>query len=261
METKLNKEFQEINANITEIKSSLEEEIDTIKKENKANLNTLTSAISSLETESQEQFSLLEEEISGIKVQTADFTPIIEIAIKSIVSVITDTTQGSGAIISDKGYIITNFHVIQRAKTIKVLNYDNELINAKLIGYNSGYDIAVLKINQNNLDFLKFGDSDKVKVGQKVIALGNPFGLSFTVTEGIISAVDREGPNNLPIYLQTDVKLNPGNSGGPLVDLNGKIIGINNFRIGISESLGFAIESNIADEISKEIIGSYEQQS
>jgi S1-C subfamily serine protease len=89
-----------------------------------------------------------------------------------------------------------------------------------------------------------------LKVGEKVIAIGNPLGLSFSVTEGIISALDRVGPNNLAEYIQTDVSLNPGNSGGPLINTRGKVVGINNFKIGDAESLGFALESNsIRDSI------------
>ena len=90
-----------------------------------------------------------------------------------------------------------------------------------------------------------FGDSDDVQVGEKVIAIGNPLGLSFTVTGGIISAVDRIGPNGLDVYIQTDAALNPGNSGGPLINKEGKVIGINNFKAGgESENIGFALESN-----------------
>ena len=107
---------------------------------------------------------------------------------------------------------------------------------------------------------MKFENSDNVKVGEKVIALGNPAGLSFTVTEGIVSAVHRKGPNNLAIYLQTDVPINPGNSGGPLVDANSKIIGLNNFKVGGFESLGFAIESNTVSEVAGKIIETYKQQ-
>ena len=91
---------------------------------------------------------------------------------------------------------------------------------------------------------ISLSNSDELQVGNKVIAIGNPLGLSFTVTEGIISALDREGPNGIGEYIQTDVSLNPGNSGGPLISTLGEIVGINNFKIGGAEALGFALESN-----------------
>ena len=140
---------------------------------------------------------------------------------------------------------------------IRVLTYNNKVYDAQLIGYEPNIDIAVLKIDGNNLNILKFDDSDDTKVGERVIALGSPAGLSFTVTEGIVSAVHREGPNNQKIYVQTDVPINPGNSGGPLVNTNGKIIGINNYKIGGFEGLGFAIESNTAEETTEDVIDNY----
>ena len=94
----------------------------------------------------------------------------------------------------------------------------------------------------------KLADSDDVVVGEKVIAIGNPLGLSYTVTEGIVSAVNREGPNGLKDYIQTDVTLNPGNSGGPLINRDGEVIGVANFKVGGAEALGFALESNVVRE-------------
>ena len=154
---------------------------------------------------------------------------------------------------------MTNYHVVNGANIIRILTYDDTVYNAQLIGYNDQADVAVIKVNAN-LKKLEFGDSDDVRVGEKVIALGNPAGLSFTVTEGIVSAVHRTGPNDLAIYLQTDVPINPGNSGGPLVDINSRIIGLNNFKVGGFESLGFAIESNTVSELAEQIISGYKAQ-
>ena len=139
------------------------------------------------------------------------------------------------------------------------MTYDDEVYDAKLIGYNDEVDVAVLKVDAS-LENLRFGDSDDVEVGERVIALGNPAGLSFTVTEGIVSAVDRKGSNNLEIYLQTDVPLNPGSSGGPLVNTNSRIIGINNFKVGGYEGLGFAIESNVVKQVVDDVIQQYYEQ-
>ena len=108
-------------------------------------------------------------------------------------------------------------------------------------------DISLLKID-GSFHSLDLGDSDDVKLGEKVIAIGNPLGLSFTTTEGIISARDRTGINDLPYYFQTDVSLNPGNSGGPLINTKGEVIGINNFKISGADNIGFALEINYAKD-------------
>ncbi|MEK6820611.1 MAG: trypsin-like peptidase domain-containing protein [Nanoarchaeota archaeon] len=178
---------------------------------------------------------------------SADFSGIIEQSVESIVSIKTDAAQGSGFIISSDGYLITNAHVLSGAHYAKALTYGDELKDATLIGYNLNFDIALLKI-QGSYDYLQFGDSNSVRVGEKVIAVGNPYGLSFTVTEGIVSAVNRKGVNDLPFYIQTDVPLNPGNSGGPLIDKEGEVIGVTNFKVGGAEALGFALDSNHAIE-------------
>ena len=187
-----------------------------------------------------------ENELSEIKATNADFSGVISDVIKSVVSIGTDVSQGSGFIIDDEGYVITNVHVLSGARYAQVLTYNNDKwVPAQLVGYNNEMDIAILKIN-GNYDALEFGNSDNVDIGEKVIALGNPLGLSFSVSEGIISAVDREGPNKMPVYFQVDVPLNAGNSGGPLVNKQGKVVGINNFKIAGGENLGFALESNSA---------------
>ncbi|MFA5020126.1 MAG: trypsin-like peptidase domain-containing protein [Candidatus Pacearchaeota archaeon] len=193
--------------------------------------------------------STLTQEISQLKADANnDFSGVISDVIKGVVSVGTDVSQGSGFIISENGYIITNAHVLYDAHYVKVLTYEStQWTNAELIGYNEVIDIAILKIPGQH-DKLAFGDSSTLKVGEKAIALGNPLGLSFSVTEGIISALNREGPNNLPVYIQIDVPLNSGNSGGPLVSKNGEVIGINNFKVSGGENIGFALESDTAVE-------------
>ncbi len=186
------------------------------------------------------------------------FTSIIEDVLQSVVSVGTDKGLGSGVVIDDRGFIVTNYHVVNDANIIRILTYSGDVYDAALIGYNDIVDVAVLKVDAS-LEKLRFGDSDAVEVGERVIALGNPAGLSFTVTEGIVSAVDRTGPSNLEIYLQTDVPINPGNSGGPLVNTNSRIIGINNFKAAGFEGLGFAIESNTVKQVAEDIIEEYLQ--
>ena len=169
---------------------------------------------------------------------------------------------GSGVIISKKGYIITNNHVVEHAKTIEVELYDGTKEKAKLIGRDPQTDLAVIKIRPtSNMRYAKLGDSSKLKVGQWVIAIGCPRGLDWTVTAGIVSAKHREigayGPTGYEDFIQTDAAINPGNSGGPLIDLKGEVVGINSLIVSTtrgSEGLGFAIPSNMVRRIANELI-------
>lgn len=221
--------------------------------------NTFTNALELYDTQNQQSFSEIAQslrsqektqsdflkEITLLKSSSGDFSSIINQAIKSVVSVGTDRGMGSGFIVNENGYIVTNYHVISDAKKIAVLTYSKDVLPVELIGVDKNKDIALLKMS-GKYDYLPLGDSGSVKIGNKVIAIGNPLGLSFTVTEGIVSALGREGPNGLSEYIQTDVSLNPGNSGGPLIDTSGRVIGINNFKVGNADSLGFALEINSA---------------
>ncbi|MCX6747005.1 MAG: trypsin-like peptidase domain-containing protein [Candidatus Pacearchaeota archaeon] len=174
---------------------------------------------------------------------SADFSSVIEDSIKSVVTVRTDISQGSGFIIADGGYVVTNAHVMEDAGAAGVITYDGELHSVSIIGEVTEMDIILLQIN-GDYEPLELADSDEVQIGEKVIAIGNPLGLQFSVSEGIVSAVHRAGPNELEVYIQTDAALNPGNSGGPLINKKGEVIGINNFKTETGESLGFALESN-----------------
>ncbi len=165
--------------------------------------------------------------------------------------------MGSGIIVSKSGDIITNWHVIKDAIEVTVQLDDGRSLAAKLVGFDEQADIAILNIQADHLTPIAFGNSDLVKVGQKVVAVGNPFGLQETVTEGIISAKGRRALNE-PSYefFQTSALINPGNSGGPLVNIHGEVVGINNFiisRSGGAEGLGFAIPSNVVRKIYNDI--------
>lgn len=274
--TKLTELNKDINANIKQLGQSLGENISSLKDDltgkigiidtnlknfkskNEQEINTLSNLIDEIEKQSEIQLGELKEELKSIKVKSQDFTSIIEDVLQSVVSVSTDKGLGSGVVIDNRGFIVTNYHVVNDANIIRILTYSGDVYDAALIGYDDIVDVAVLKVDAS-LESLRFGDSDSVEVGERVIALGNPAGLSFTVTEGIVSAVHRKGFNNLEIYLQTDVPINPGNSGGPLVNTNSRIIGINNFKIGGYEGLGFAIESNTVKQIVDDIIEQYLQ--
>ena len=166
----------------------------------------------------------------------------------------TGAAAGSGFILTADGYILTNYHVVESSDSIKVTTYDGTSYDAQLIGYDESNDIAVLKIDATDLTPVVLGDSDTLNVGDSVVAIGNPLGeLTFTMTAGYISALDREiTPDRTPInMLQTDVAINAGNSGGPLFDMDGNVIGMTTAKVsgttesGVSiEGLGFAIPIN-----------------
>jgi serine protease Do len=160
---------------------------------------------------------------------------------------------GSGVIISPDGYIVTNNHVVDGAVDINVTMTDRRILPAKVVGTDPLTDLAVIKVNASNLPSVPWGDSTKLRPGQTVLAFGNPFGFRFTVTRGIISALNRPNPSATDRrkpgeFIQTDAAINPGNSGGPLVDARGEVIGINTFLISPSGSfagMGFAIPTQI----------------
>lgn len=165
---------------------------------------------------------------------------------------------GSGVIISKDGYILTNNHVIERARSIRVTLGEGRSLEGKLVGRDPFTDLAVIKVDADNLPYARLADSSKLKVGQIAIAIGNPFGLGKTVTAGIVSALDRSiQPDRgtlIENLIQTDAAINPGNSGGALVNSNGEIIGINTAIYQGAQGIGFAIPSNTARKIAEDII-------
>jgi serine protease Do len=158
---------------------------------------------------------------------------------------------GSGFIIDKDGYIVTNNHVIENADEIVVILNNEKEFDAKIIGRDKNTDLALIKIEPHRkLPVLEFGDSDALKVGQWVVAIGNPFGLEHTVTAGIVSAKGRViGSGPYDDFIQTDASINPGNSGGPLLNMQGKVIGINTAIIAGGQGIGFAIPVNLAKRI------------
>lgn len=169
-------------------------------------------------------------------------------------------TVGSGVIIdAGKGYVLTNNHVVQNADMIEVTLRDKRSFKAKLVGRDPSTDVAVLKIPAEALTAITMGDSDKVEVGDFVLAIGNPFGLGQTVTSGIVSALGRSGLKieGYEDFIQTDASINPGNSGGALIDLEGRLIGINTAIVapsGGNVGVGFAIPINMARSILDQIV-------
>jgi serine protease Do len=180
-------------------------------------------------------------------------------------------SSGSGVILSADGFIVTNAHVIlgsrklevmlaspdQRGPGKSILKPKGRLLDARLVGFDSETDLAVLKIQTDPLPFLQLGDSDQLKMGEIVLAFGSPLGLDQSVSMGVVSAVARQlKPEDPMIYIQTDASINPGNSGGPLIDTSGNVVGINTFILtqsGGNEGLGFAAPSNIVKNIFEQI--------
>ncbi len=170
--------------------------------------------------------------------------------------------QGSGFIIDSRGYILTNNHVVANASTIIVTLASGKKISAELIGRDPYSDLAVIRIPADNIEVIApLGDSDRLRVGQKAIAIGNPFGLSQTLTTGIVSALNRsiETQNRVEIdnIIQTDAAINPGNSGGPLLNSSGEVIGINTAimsKSGGYQGIGFAIPINLAKNVAEKLI-------
>jgi len=164
---------------------------------------------------------------------------------------------GSGVVIDKKGYILTNNHVVEDADEVKVTFADGKTVPGKVVGTDPRTDLAVVKVDGVGVTAAKLGDSDKLQVGEWVIAIGNPFGLDHTVTVGVLSAKNRsnlQGGNHFEDFLQTDASINPGNSGGPLVNLDGEVIGINTMIAGIGTGIGFAVPSSMAKPITDQLI-------
>ena len=170
-----------------------------------------------------------------------------------------EQSLGSGVIVSPDGYIVTNNHVVEQADEIKVILIDKKSFKAKIVGSDPKTDIAIIKIDAKGLPVLPWGDSERLQVGEFVLAIGNPFGLSHTVTMGIISAVGRAdvGITDYENFIQTDAAINPGNSGGPLVNIKGELIGINTAifsKTGGYQGIGFTVPTNMVRIVMDQLI-------
>ncbi len=168
-------------------------------------------------------------------------------------------SEGSGFVVRPDGYIYTNFHVVEGADNVQVKLKDGREFPAKVVGTDEKTDIAVVKVEATNLPVVQLADSDAVRVGQFAFAIGAPFKLDYTFTYGVISGKGRSklletGGYNIADYLQTDTSINPGNSGGPLCDIDGKVVGMNTLINGLNRGLGFAIPSNLVNEIGTQLI-------
>jgi S1-C subfamily serine protease len=176
----------------------------------------------------------------------------------SVVQVVDGRGAGSGVVIAPDGYILTNAHVVERADTVRVGLSDGRHLEGRVIGRDPSSDLAVLRVNGDGLLCAELGDSDRLRVGQLVIAIGNPLGFQSTVTTGVVSAVGRTlgGRDGRPIenVIQTDAALDPGSSGGPLVDTRGRVVGINTAVIAGAHGIGFAVPSTTASAVAGALI-------
>ena len=189
--------------------------------------------------------------VSKKRIQSNQFDPLFDRFFPQVPRQRIERASGSGFVISADGYIVTNNHVVENAEEVEVVLFDETVHKAKKVGSDARTDITLLKIEARGLPFVEFGDSDKLRVGDWVIAIGNPLGLENSVTAGIISAKGRDIFQGQAYgqFLQTDAAINFGNSGGPLLNSEGRVIGINTAIYAGGQSLAFAVPSNLAINI------------
>ena len=176
----------------------------------------------------------------------------------SVVTIKTDKGRGSGVIVTDDGHVVTNEHVIRGASRVKIISLDNNVYSAKVVGIDAITDIALLKSNFKGTA-ISFSDSSAVKIGDVVLAIGNPFGVGQTLTQGIISRTNSGHITENPLdeFLQSDAAINPGNSGGAMVNIKGELIGINTMNLSLgggSDGIGLAVPSNLVRNITQQLI-------
>lgn len=291
-QNQLNNNFKELNSKLDDISENLDSfrtdqnsvnenlsaSIDQNQKEIKFNFDTYNDDFKTLKNQveyynqqSIRKIDELQQETGEIKgsVETlsgtvtslknsasSDFTDVIDETVPATVAISSSAGIGSGAAINDN-YLITNYHVINGGSgpvsSIRIRTHDDDYFGANVVAYSPFLDLAILETEENIDEVFKFGDVDDIVLGQKVMAIGSPRGLTFTVTEGIVSQKNRAiDSTNIP-YIQTSVAINPGNSGGPLIDTDGRLLGVNTLKISESEGLGFAIPISTIEDFIDEV--------
>jgi S1-C subfamily serine protease len=250
---------------ITSLSSDLTSSIQNYNYQSLVRDNALSESVQKMSNRSLTELSSFQQQLNKVSEASTDFAPIIPKAQDSVVTIGRKDkgvfiTVGSGVLINNVGYIVTNEHVIDALSSIYVRTHDNNEYAATVIGKDESWDVAVIKLTteKSTFTYLNWADSDRVFVGQHIIAVGNPVGLESTVTEGIISNTNRlvTGDARDIYYLQTDVAINAGNSGGPLIDKEGKIVGIATMKymkLGY-EGLSFALRSNDVQGVVMDIL-------
>src|SRR2546425_4633741 len=192
----------------------------------------------------------LGEPLSILEALSEQFVRVVERVSPAVVNVRSGRGGGSGVVITPDGYVLTNAHVVAEAQHVGLRQRDGSEIAADVVGTDASTDLAVLRARASSLEAAELGDSDTLRVGQIVIAIGNPLGLQSTVTHGVVSALGRslraQNGRMIENVIQTDAPLNPGNSGGPLVDVHGSVMGVNSAIIAMAQGISFAIPSATA---------------
>ncbi|MBD3319046.1 trypsin-like serine protease [Candidatus Woesearchaeota archaeon] len=245
---------QQLETAILNTRQDLGEQLISVQQELETSTAAFAQDIAALEQSQAQTKASLQDSIRNLQLSNQDFSGTIQDVLPSVVSVLTDESQGSGVIVDREGLVLTNYHVIEDATMIRVVTVEGDVLGVDVLGFADKRDLAVLHIRgDRRWDALDFADD--TFVGQNVIAIGNPGGLGFSVTEGIISSTNRifDGLH----FVQISNPINPGNSGGPLVNIEGDIVGINTLKIEGFEGVGFAIPATDAENIlaqAKELI-------
>lgn len=262
--SELDSEVGVMQARIGSVEDDLTGRIQSFNSNSISRDSALSASIQRISNQSLTEMTSFSRQLEEFRSQTVDFSPIIPMALDAVVTIGSSgpgyfTSSGSGVFINSRGYLVTNHHVIDGLGSVAVRTHDGSDYSASLVGKDEDWDIAVLKLtaDKDDFTFLEFGDSDDVRVGTHVIAVGNPVGFDSTVTQGIISSTDRMINGAEREYLQTDVAINSGNSGGPLIDKQGRIVGIATLkyaRMGF-EGLSFALKSDDVKRVVYDILG------
>jgi S1-C subfamily serine protease len=234
---------------LTEDVNALTDQLERLDRETSTDIDELSDMIEFVEEASQRDIDRLASNLANLD---GDFALIVEDVLPSVVSVKTNLGQGSGFFV-DNNHIATNYHVIEGAQWVQVVLSDGTAYNVNIVDTDRDYDIAVLEAPVSGPP-LEFADIDDIAPGQKVVAIGNPYGLSFSVTQGIISGLDRRITGSPVHFIQTDTPINRGNSGGPIINADKRVIGIATAVYDDSNSIGFAIPADEAEEIIEGII-------
>ncbi|MFC1741163.1 trypsin-like peptidase domain-containing protein [Nanoarchaeota archaeon] len=259
----LKEDITQTDAKIDSVEQDLKSSIQTYNYQSMNRDRQLSDSIQKANNRSLSTLSVFGEQLQEVKDASVDFTPIIPKSTRAVVNIGSKgsgyfNNAGSGVFINDKGYIVTNWHVIDELNKITVRTSEGTEYLASVVGKDEDHDVAVLKIPATKeFEYLDWANSDDAFVGQHVIAIGNPVGFESTVTEGIISNRKRLITGELNIYyIQTDVAINAGNSGGPLIDKEGDVIGIATLKYAKAgfEGLSFALRSNDVRRIVMEIL-------
>lgn len=236
---------------VTTTNQGVIEQLTAVKTESEQSLLDLTSQLQNVESKNTEQ---LQDIVSRIGASQQDFSLVIENALPSVVSINTVRGKGSGIIISEDGYVVTNYHVVEETAHLSATTSNRQEHALRIVGVDPATDVAVLQFDDHSRQRkIEVRESGDVRAGERVFAIGNPLGLDFSVTEGIVSSSRRVGGGGIT-YIQSDISINPGNSGGPLIDSQGRMIGMNTLKVAGVDGLGFSLPSSMVISVAGRLI-------